>query len=281
MRIFLLWVGDRPTDSAAAIDTLLCDYMDERMREGYGKGCGQKLISGFVHYHPHLTHCIPWARKMLKGWERLLPKRSHPPLSWDFATVIACSLVQEGKKRMGAAVLLTHHCLLRANECCNLVREDIVDGADARLGIAHAGKMTIILRKTKTRSNVHVEVVDEHMASLVRQLVRCTRRGERLFPFTRATWLRHFKAQCKAFGLSDKFVLHSLRDGGATDWNVLKEHSLEDTILRGHWATASSARIYVQGFAALQAQFDAPKAMHKAAAVTVHAWPRFFAAFAW
>jgi hypothetical protein len=83
------------------------------------------------------------------------------------------------------------------------------------------------------------------LQALLCLLLADTRRGRFVFPFSAQTLRSRFHQVCAELGLSEQYVPHSLRHGGATRLH-LQGVSMEDILLRGRWASTKSARRYVQ-----------------------------------
>src|SRR6185312_5919828 len=127
---------------------------------------------------------------------------------------VAVRMVADGNADFADAVLLMHHALLRGGEMASLVKEDVADGGDARVGSEFKG-MGLALRQTKTGPDRWVEILDPDVQELVRRRVRKLRAGQHLFPFTSDQFRKVFKATCASLGLLSAYVPHSLRHGGA------------------------------------------------------------------
>lgn len=80
----------------------------------------------------------------------------------------------------------------------------------------------------------------------------------RLFPFTTYQFRHVFKATCANLGLSDRYVPHSLRHGGATRYHHVLGWSIEDVLARGRWQSVKSARRYIQSGVAMLMSMHAP-----------------------
>lgn len=247
-------VGEDPADFAD-LDVLIEEYLHLHWlgKHGHGKGFAANTVNGIIKLLPEAKGFLPRARAALKGFERLQPKVSYPPMSRSVAVALSVKLAADGCYRAGLGVLVAFTCLLRVSELLGLRREDIADhrrdprvDSDTRL-------MTIRLAATKTGFNQKVVVEDQMVADLLSDAARRTRVGELVFPFSKAAFRSLFKSACAALGLSALYVPHSLRHGGAT-WLVARKHDVEEVMRRGRWASTRSARIYIQsGEAALLA----------------------------
>jgi hypothetical protein len=83
----------------------------------------------------------------------------------------------------------------------------------------------------------------------------------RLFPFKPHQFRRVLKAICVNLGLSDRYVPHSLRHGGATRYHHVLGWSIEDVLARGRWQSVKSARRYIQSGPAMLMSMHTPKAI--------------------
>ena len=193
----------------------------------------------------------------LRGWKRLVPPVSHPPLSWDLAVVIAVRLAAVGLWSSGVGVLLSFDSYLRIGELTRLRKRRVAFDLDVRVGSAHRGT-SLGLRRTKTGPFKWVNVRSPVVQTLLRQLVgNLPDENSRLFPCASAFY-RHFKRACADLGLSKSYVPHSLRHGGATH-DFLRGLSLEDILHIGRWASIKSARHYVQEGRALLLSTSVPR----------------------
>ena len=261
---FLDWCADNQRDATTPdeLDDLLTDYLHELYEDngGVGKTTASHTIFGLVKYLPRCSGQLPTAMASLKGWLKLRPSTSYPPLTWELAVVLACHLTSRGHLREGVGVLLSFDCLLRVGELVGLRRCDVADSGDLRLGSEYRGT-ALRLRHTKTGPNQWVQVDN----SAVRDLLRCAVRSaakstDFLFPFTAASYRTKFKAACSELGLSSLYVPHSLRHGGATRLHLLGR-SVEDILMRGRWQSTKSARRYIQAGRALLLNARVPQAL--------------------
>ena len=247
-------VGEDPADFAD-LDVLLEEYLRLHWlgKHGHGKGFAANTVNGVIKLLPEAKGFLPRARAALKGFEKLQPKVSYPPLSRSVAVALSVKLALDGHYRAGLGTLVAFTCLLRVSELVGLRREDVADHrSDPRVD-SDTRLMTLRLRTTKTGLNQRVVVEDQTVADLLADAARRTRAGGLVFPFTTAQYRSLFKAACAALGLSALYVPHSLRHGGAT-WLCARGYSVEEVMRRGRWASTRSARIYIQsGEAALLA----------------------------
>ena len=100
---------------------------------------------------------------------------------------------------------------------------------------------------------------DKHMCHIITSSSTAHRSDARLFPFKPHQFRRVLKAICANLGLSDRYVPHSLRHGGATRYNHVLGWSIEDVLARGRWQSVKSARRYIQSGPAMLMSMQVPK----------------------
>ena len=258
---FLDWFrasGERAA-TTTELDEVTLDYIHHLYEQGQGRTAAAMTICGLQ------LLCVPDARfprcrRALKGWAKRHPGRSHPPLSWELTAAIAFQMSRSGLHRYACGVLIGFDCLLRVSELCNLRREDVADTGDLRIGVEHKGMM-LRLPSTKTGKNQWVEALDPCVIQLLRDRVRGTSPGARLFSYTASQFRRVFMATCANLGLSKTYVPHSLRHGGATRYRHVLKWSIENVLERGRWVSTASARRYVQSGLAVLMSMEAPPAI--------------------
>lgn len=236
--------------SPESFDDVLASYIDFLYESAKSRGRASAALQGLCLFLPHLKGHLLTSQLCLRGWARLQPAKSFPPLTWPLTCLISLRLLLSRQRLMAIAVLLGFHCLLRIGEVVGLHREDVADSGDHRLGSLTTQHMFLRLRHTKTGPNQWVSVTDPHVQFLLRSTIAATQPYHRVFPFSAAALRINFKRACAQLGLSPDYVPHSLRHGGATLLS-LDGVPMEDILARGRWASTKSARRYVQGGRAL------------------------------
>jgi integrase len=186
-------------------------------------------------------------------------------------------MVRRGHTQYGVATLLAFDCLLRVSELMALRLEDIADAGDARMGSEYR-QTTVVIRQAKTGRNQSVTVWSDEVKVLLRPALDARVRSPRalLFSGGAAGYRRVFKAVCAELGLSERYVPHSLRHGGATRL-YLRGERIEDIMIRGRWASTTSARLYVQASKAMLMSVRAPREIARAAVLLAADVPHSFA----
>lgn len=248
--------GLRPR-SLSSLDNAVAEYFLHLYFDGV-EGSGRQLAANTVA-GIHLR--IPRARNRLhrtylslKGWKRLVPPVPAPPFTWDTALAVAASLQHQGLPEMASGLLLSFDAYLRVSELCNLRKADVADFNDPRIG--RNTSMYLRLRDAKTGKNQWVSVKRVELVLLIRCLLKGKSAETRVFDFSPAAFRRRLRKTCCALGLPN-YTPHSLRHGGAT-CDHLSGVTLEDIMLRGRWASSSSARRYIQAGRALLLSTQVP-----------------------
>jgi hypothetical protein len=261
---FLTWTSNTgaAADNEHELDDLVVRYVQRLHDDGYGRTAAEAAVYGMVFFLPGLKGRLPRCQQALRGWVRVTPAVSHPPMSWELACAVAAVMAAKREHaRHAVGVLLSFDCFLRVSELCALLPADVADDGDKRMGALHRGCLLRIGR-AKTGTNQTVRVHDPAVRELLMTLVRATPSAHRLFPFTPRDMRAVFHAACASLGLSMRYVPHSLRHGGATHWHNNLGRSMEDIMHRGRWVSSKVARLYVQQGPAVWMSMKVPDAAY-------------------
>lgn len=268
---FVEWVAARGDDFSTVqeLDVLASAYISFLYRRNRQRSpaAGVNLRYGLQMLMPEIKPIgLPITDQALKGWARLRPGKSWPPIPLSAVQAVAAHLSELGELRAAVGILLAFECYLRPSELLALCPSDIMFPDDRRI---HVGRRLdsppepiIRLQHTKTGRDQSVTVRDSEIQRLLRVVVDETADGERLFPYKHATLRRLFQQGCAALHMEHNgFVLHSLRHGGATLDYASGRLKLEDIMLRGRWEASKSARRYIQRGRALLLGNEIPDAV--------------------
>lgn len=241
---FLKWLDDHNLDPTfSTIDDVLSSYILSLYRKGKGKSASTDVLAGLQFFYPDLKkQHLPVAYRAKRGWFKKSPSQPYPPITWG-CTVLVGLHIARTHYRLGVGVLLAFDCFLRSGELLGLRSSDVSTPLDARRD-RRSGTI-LRLAHTKTGDDQSVRVHDPDVEALLLDLLRRTRPGAPLFPYSGETLRRLFHDACDHFGLSHDYVPHSLRHGGATHWQ-LEGFSADDILQRGRWTTSRSMRRYIQ-----------------------------------
>jgi hypothetical protein len=285
-RRFLAWVQEvnaAPLDDELFddddLDQVLVEYFHDMFDRGFGKSIGSQTISALCHFMPTLRTRLFDAHLAVRGWNRLKPTVSHPPISWPLACLVAVQMYRHGEDWYADAVgvLVAFMGLLRVGELVGLRREHVCDSRDPDQIDLHDVNMdgaVLVLPNTKTggrKNQLQQVVLNARLAGVapVRDLLfglrNRTAQHQHIFPSSARLFRRRFEHAVRELRLPARYVPHSLRHGGAT-YLLLHGTNIEDVMIKGRWAVSKSARTYLQaGRASLLVQ-GVPPAIAAAAA---------------
>ena len=202
---------------------------------------------------PRLSGKLRLSWKLQQAWLRLEPAVRALPLPPVVAAAYAGAFMWWKRPRIATLLAIGFAAFLRTGEQMNLERRDFQV-------LPQKGVAIIALRSTKTgqresrlefaavRSRVAVGLIIKHVLPLAPY--------ERVFDLQPAEFNQMFRRITSALEPQDeKITLYSVRRGGASH-DFLEHGSLEKTLLRGRWASARSARIYVQDAVAALAELQ-------------------------
>lgn len=82
-------------------------------------------VYGLYYYFPILRHHMVNCEQMIRGWSRLHPSVSHPPLTWPIVTLIAVTMATNGYGDGALATLVAFDGLLRISQMAALLVSDV------------------------------------------------------------------------------------------------------------------------------------------------------------
>jgi integrase len=246
---FIKWCDDNDISAETNddLDWYLWEYIGEQYEQNNGAGRAKiaQLMAGLQLYVPQLRGRLPLSAQALAGWTKRHPSVRHPPLTWSLTVAIAAQLARWGRFDMAVGTLLAFACLLRIGELVALIVEDVLDASIDDPRVDSTKRSGVRFRSTKTGDNKFAELHDANVRQLLRLVIAGKRRSERVFSFSASNFRVWFKKAVVALGLDTRYVPHSLRHGAATAL-YMAGVPLETILVRGRWASTTSARHYVQ-----------------------------------
>ncbi|OLQ13610.1 hypothetical protein AK812_SmicGene2385 [Symbiodinium microadriaticum] len=240
---FLTYVSD--ADFSVHRISQLCEvassWVEFLYADGQRKGLASDGLAGLQYFLPQCQGRLKLAWKLVKVWQRVEPPMRVLPLSPLLVLGMAGLAAGLGLPDIAAGLLICFDGILRSGELYQLRVADVTfyaSRASLRLGLTKAGKRT---------GQEEMVVVNSRIAiSWLRRA--CAHRSDDELLIRRGPdfFRKCFKLFVAEFGLSDANInVYSLRRGGAT-WDFMAYQSMERTLLRGRWASTSSARVYLQ-----------------------------------
>jgi len=227
-------------------DEAACAWLEFLYADGQRKGLASDGLAGIQHFLPRCIGRLRQSWKLLKVWQKVEPPMRVLPISPLILLGMAGLAARLGLQDVAAGLLVCFDGMLRSGELYNLTVGDVTfyhQHAVLRLGLTKSGKRT---------GKEEMVVINSLLA--VAWLRRACRRRSPSEPLLRRGadhFRKCFKLFLQAFALEDLLLnVYSLRRGGAT-WDFLSHQSMERTLLRGRWASTSSARVYLQDATAM------------------------------
>ncbi len=240
---------DLPVSTVGELDQALYEYFEFLYGLGYGASKGAAASAAIGSLLPEFRDRLFTSQLALRGWRKLRPTVSHPPLTWQLAVVAAVRLRWLCCRTLSVAVLVQFDAMLRVGELLKLRRSDVAFSDDLRLGMSQRSKPYVVLRvaAAKTGVNQSAMLTDPHVMAVLREYMRLwvpVDSDALLFPVSLQALYQWWGEAFRGLGLSSSYTTHSLRHGGATRL-LLQGESIETILVRGRWAATKSARTYL------------------------------------
>jgi hypothetical protein len=225
------------------LDLLVAEFVEWGWLEGLPKNGVANVLSSLQHHAPILKKKLPEAWRRYSSWCKREVASRAAPLSAELVVGAAGWCFQQGDASMGLSLLVSFQCLLRTGELFLLQKQHIVVGADLRtavlsLGYTKSGK--------RTGETEHVTLDDSRLVRLLANHLQDKEPHYLLIGRSPSQWRARFSKVMNIFDINKRanFKPYSLRQGGATHlYSTTLNLSLLTT--RGRWASAPTARLYV------------------------------------
>lgn len=227
------------------LDSVVSEWIEHMFQDGEHKTLASDGLAGLQFYVPQAIGRLKHSWKLARVWQRLEPPQRVLPISPSVILGFAgaCCYLQLWPE--AAALLAGFDTMLRSGELYRLRIKDITFyGSRAVLALGFT--------KTGKRNNAAEMVVVESAWAVKALRKACVgRKGSEPLLFRGERFFRAmFNCLVNLFEIEGLITVYSLRRGGAS-WDFLQHQSLERTLLRGRWASTSSARIYLQDATAM------------------------------
>ena len=206
---------------------------------------------GMLHYLPQLKGKVPGSKRLLVAWSKCeLPARASP-LNTFFLAALAGKAVALNDRRLAVSLLLGFHCMLRTAELLKIRKMDLSLVERHSRGI-------VVLHETKsgqrTASSETVVIFDAYLVRMLAIVCRDLAPADFLVGCSPAVFRAKFARLVHEAGLPKcNWKPYSLRRSGATT-DFLHHGQLDRTMVRGRWASAKTARLYIDDAVSMQAQ---------------------------
>lgn len=241
-----------PSDNAA-FDTLLARYIEHLWCDGDGRSTASNTVAGLQHFVPTLKKTLVCSWRLLSAWAKHeLPARA-PPLTLFLLQCLSGAAMSLKQPNLVVLLRLAFYGLLRTGEACNLVSQDVSVQSEPLMVVVNLGLTKGGARQGAAESVVIEDAITVRLTAALKTVLQP---GDPLFPGGAGKMRKVFGQRCQLLLLSERgFRPYSLRRGGAT-FLFRKTGSLATTVVKGRWASAKMARIYLNDGLATLASFD-------------------------
>ena len=235
--------------SSKILDSEVSEWIQQQYEEGESITHISDALCGLQHFCNGLKGELGRSWRLFKVWRKAEKPRQAPPLPLGFLQALIGRSLELGKLEMATCLTIGFWGMLRTGELLSLSVQQLLLGRDdlvIRLGLTKTGLRQAV--------DENVLVTDKATWLICRTFLQIRKQQAN----TNLVWTggasnfrQEFRELITFFGLSPSFKPYSLRRGGAT--HDFRSHGLmEQTLLRGRWATTTAARQYVQeGLSAL------------------------------
>jgi hypothetical protein len=255
MAAFLAWLeGEEKTwpSEAEELDELMEEYVEHCWQNGDTRSEIANLLSAMSHPVTGLAR----AAKHLRGawryyglWVKLEVKEKCLPIRPVTCRAIAGKAIARKWYDLSFILLLAYHCLLRTQEFSEARCGDFEWSACSDKGVLRLGE-------TKSGKRAHVEeqvtITDPKLAAFGKAIMKDLQPGDKILKDSIKVTRQKLRTLLRDLGLENLYILpYSFRRGGATAF-FKETNSMSSTMARGRWASASTARVYVNEAMAAQ-----------------------------
>ncbi|CAK0855451.1 unnamed protein product, partial [Prorocentrum cordatum] len=236
----------------AELDAHVVCYFDRLFLEGKAPSTGEKLIAAIQYvvpvYNAKGMMTLPRATRSLRGWRRLVPRRTRRPLPWEVVAAIAVNLLRMEGLGMALAWLLMVDTYMRPGECLDLKTSQVLRATSQR----HMALAAILLHPAEHGQSSKVGAADESLivsrpwlSDILMMYVDARPSGSPLWNFSLKQMNASFIAVCGVVGISYlKPVLYMGRHSGASLDRLHNRLDLAEVQRRGRWRSMASVRRY-------------------------------------
>ena len=262
---FAQWCQQQPKqpNSPQELDKLLVQWFDAQYALGKSSGDGSKLIASLQNLHPRLRaeHLLPRAARAIKGWRRLVPPHSRPPVPWLAVTAMIGALHWLSHPATAFGMLIQFVCYLRPGELVGLTPSHVVRPT------AHAGPyakrwglllgpqaLGVPTKPGEFDQSVLIDWSELHwIGPLMEALLKDVPAQQTLFNLSGLEYnaLLRLAARVTGSDILDPQP-YGLRHGGASMDILTSRRSLSEVKKRGRWKTDASVRRYEKATLALK-----------------------------
>ena len=240
----------RDIDISQTLDEEVARWVQNQYEDGESITLISDALCGLQHYCNGLKGQLGHSWRLFKVWRRVERPRQAPPLPVSFLEALVGRALELQDLELATCLAIGFWGMLRTGELLSLSPTQLLMGSKdlvVRLGLTKTGLRQAVDENvliTDTPCWLLCQSYLQHWKRTNTHNVLVWSRGAPAFREAFASLISYFK-------LNPNFKPYSLRRGGAT--HDFRSHGLmEQTLLRGRWATTTAARQYVQeGLSAL------------------------------
>eukprot|EP00971_Amphidinium_carterae_P133606 2646129-Amphidinium_carterae.1 len=226
---------------------LLQQYLQWMYEQDYPVSHGSWCLAGLQYRWPELVGRLRGAWKSQSQWQRVMPSRVRTPIPLEVMLAM-CTLAFHWRwPRMGCAILLCFHALLRPGELANGMRQHLILPNDLG-GSPSSGVYCIPRSKTSNRTVLLQSVVieDSLLLGLLQHVYRFDGPTTTLVKGGMSSLLLRWDLLKHALDIHHSpWGLSSLRGGGAVEY-VRRTGNVGYLRFRGRWFSDKSMLHYIQ-----------------------------------
>ncbi|CAK0910046.1 unnamed protein product, partial [Prorocentrum cordatum] len=248
------WIQEhRQPQTPAQVDAGVAAFIESRWLSGGSLFEINNAIAGITHAFPPVRGHLRDSWRLAKTWQRLEPAGRALPIGPLIAAAFAGAFAAVGQLGAAAVLAAGYDAFLRTGEMTSLVWSDVQ--------LYPLRQMAVLqLRNTKSQHQTGArEFVLVRSGVAVALLARAKAQAHKqdlCLGMEPSSFMSTFGRVRELLELQDaKLTLYSWRRGGASA-DFRSHGSMEQTLLRGRWASARTARWYVQDAVAEATQLN-------------------------
>ena len=294
-RVLAWWrMRSLPDWAAGMWDAALQDYLEELYEQGANRGEASSVVAALLWLRPELggtqKAALPLSAASLRGWAKLEPGFTRPPLPYAIALAAALWLAEHSQQEAALLVWMLFETYLRVSEALSMNCEDLVESAHLSDGkwtpvtvMACSSSRHLATKTGDQDLSLPLDLARQAgLAALLSGRARGRSANEALWDLSYAQLADAFHMALAAIGAAPlKATLHSLRHGGASHDRQTGSRSWQSVQQSGNWkAQASVHRYEKHGLLAKELQKLPKKVVESANAATKKLLLSFGALFA-
>ncbi|CAK0811819.1 unnamed protein product [Prorocentrum cordatum] len=235
-------------------DLVLTDYINHMWSTGHDVSEGSKVLAAYMYFYPDYSkagrNVLPRARKALRGWRRLEPGRTRPPIPLHLLALLWLEMIHMGSPLMALALVTMWVAYLRPGEAMRLKEKALVSPPRTSASALWSLHMHEELDQHPSKVNLFEEslVLDSADLPWLGDLLAGLRKGQpdRLFfEFKYPLLGQAMLGAAKKVGLEKlKITAYHMRHSGPSHDILFKRRSLASVKARGRWLSDRTVRRY-------------------------------------